>query len=211
MLALPAPASAATVTIASLQGNKRISPYNGQQVTVSGVVTAIRSTGSSRGYWIQDSVGDGNPATSEAVFAYTGSSTPSTKVGNMVTVRGNVSEYYPGGSSADGQSITELTQPQIQSTASTGNPLPAPWCSTPHRSPPPTPPAATSGTGLTDLPATLPAGERYTYVYQGNSQVLDHILTSPSLSSYDYDIDHINAEFADKASDHDPQVVRLIP
>ncbi|MGW3954353.1 endonuclease/exonuclease/phosphatase family protein [Streptomyces sp. NPDC004752] len=126
LLALPTPASAATVTIAAVQGGMRKSPYSGQDVTVSGIVTAIRSTGSSRGYWIQDPVGDGNPATSEAVFAYTGSTTPATKVGNKVTVRGRVSEYYPGGSSAGGQSLTELTQPQIQSTASTGNPLPAP-------------------------------------------------------------------------------------
>ncbi|RMB83925.1 endonuclease/exonuclease/phosphatase family protein [Streptomyces shenzhenensis] len=126
LLALPAPASAATVSIAAVQGSTRKSPYAGQDVTVSGIVTAIRSTGSSRGYWIQDPVGDGNPATSEAVFAYTGSTVPATKVGNKVTVRGRVSEYYPGGSSAGGQSLTELTQPQIQSTASTGNPLPAP-------------------------------------------------------------------------------------
>ncbi|MFF4759186.1 endonuclease/exonuclease/phosphatase family protein [Streptomyces sp. NPDC001292] len=126
LLALPAPASAATVTIATVQGSTRKSPYSGQTVTVSGIVTAIRSTGSSRGYWIQDPVGDGNPATSEAIFVYTGSSAPSTKVGNKITVRAVVSEYYPGGSSAGGQSLTELTQPQIQSTASTGNPLPAP-------------------------------------------------------------------------------------
>ncbi|MEU6610063.1 endonuclease/exonuclease/phosphatase family protein [Streptomyces shenzhenensis] len=126
LLALPAPASAATVSIAAVQGSTRKSPYAGQDVTVSGIVTAIRSTGSSRGYWIQDPVGDGNPATSEAVFAYTGSTAPATEVGNKVTVRGRVSEYYPGGSSAGGQSLTELTQPQIQSTASTGNPLPAP-------------------------------------------------------------------------------------
>ncbi|MFE7217041.1 endonuclease/exonuclease/phosphatase family protein [Streptomyces sp. NPDC057611] len=126
LLALPAPASAATATIAAVQGSTRKSPYNAQQVTVSGIVTAIRSTGSSRGYWIQDPVGDGNPATSEAIFAYTGSSAPSTKVGDKVTVKGTVSEYYPGGSTAGGQSLTELTQPQIQSTASTGNPLPDP-------------------------------------------------------------------------------------
>ncbi|MGW4733993.1 endonuclease/exonuclease/phosphatase family protein [Streptomyces shenzhenensis] len=126
LLALPAPASAATVSISAVQGSTRKSPYAGQDVTVSGIVTAIRSTGSSRGYWIQDPVGDGNPATSEAVFAYTGSTVPATEVGDKVTVRGRVSEYYPGGSSSGGQSLTELTQPQIQSTASTGNPLPAP-------------------------------------------------------------------------------------
>ncbi len=64
---------------------------------------------------------------------------------------------------------------------------------------------------LTDLPRTLPVAERYSYVFQGNSQVLDHILVSAALARafYQYDIVHINAEFADQASDHDPQVVRF--
>jgi predicted extracellular nuclease len=63
---------------------------------------------------------------------------------------------------------------------------------------------------LTDLPRTLPAGEQYTYVFQGNSQVLDHIMLSKPLTFFaDYDIVHINAEFAAQASDHDPQIVRL--
>ena len=66
-------------------------------------------------------------------------------------------------------------------------------------------------TGLTDLPATLPDAERYTYDFEGNSQVLDHILITPSLvsSGYSYDVVHVNSEFADQASDHEPQVVRL--
>jgi predicted extracellular nuclease len=71
-------------------------------------------------------------------------------------------------------------------------------------------------TALVDLPRTLPADERYTYVFEGNSQVLDHILLSPRLAkvrggrpAYDYDVVHTNAEFSDQDSDHDPQVVRL--
>jgi predicted extracellular nuclease len=69
----------------------------------------------------------------------------------------------------------------------------------------------TAGGALTDLPATLPIQERYTYDYQGNSEVLDHILLSPSLNgtAYKYDVVHINSEFADQLSDHDPQVVRI--
>lgn len=65
--------------------------------------------------------------------------------------------------------------------------------------------------GLTDLPATLPERNRYTYIYQGNGQVLDHILLSPRLADarYHYQIVHVNAEFVDQVSDHDPQVVRL--
>jgi len=70
------------------------------------------------------------------------------------------------------------------------------------------------GTGqLIDLPRTLPDSERYSYVFEGNSQVLDHILISPGLASrkYDYDVVHVNAEYADQVSDHDPQVARLRP
>ena len=65
---------------------------------------------------------------------------------------------------------------------------------------------------LTTLIDTLPPAERYSYVFEGNSQVLDQILVSnPLLSSFpvDYDPVHVNAEFADQASDHDPQVARL--
>ncbi|GIG60166.1 endonuclease [Longispora fulva] len=65
--------------------------------------------------------------------------------------------------------------------------------------------------GMTDLPSTLPDAERYSYVYEGNSQFLDHILVSPYLAakSYGYDVVHVNSEFAVQVSDHDPQIVRL--
>jgi uncharacterized protein len=74
------------------------------------------------------------------------------------------------------------------------------------------------GRRMLDLPRTLPASERYSYGYEGNSQVLDHILVSPGLTAapsgakqpaYEYDIVHTNSEFHDQDSDHDPQVVRL--
>lgn len=69
----------------------------------------------------------------------------------------------------------------------------------------------TGQTGLLDLPATLPVAQRFTYDFEGNSEVLDHILLSPELADgrYRYDVVHVNAEFADQLSDHDPQVVRL--
>jgi uncharacterized protein len=65
---------------------------------------------------------------------------------------------------------------------------------------------------LTTLMDTLAKAERYSYVFEGNSQVLDQILVSNTLLSsfpVDYDPVHVNAEFADQASDHDPQVARL--
>jgi predicted extracellular nuclease len=64
---------------------------------------------------------------------------------------------------------------------------------------------------LFNLMSALPQRERYAYVFEGNSQSLDHILISwPLLLALPvYDIVHVNAEFADQVSDHDPQVVRL--
>jgi predicted extracellular nuclease len=59
---------------------------------------------------------------------------------------------------------------------------------------------------------TLPANERYSYVFEGNSQVLDQILLSRNLYEhfpYTYDVVHVNSEFADQASDHEPAVVRI--
>ncbi|WP_225993771.1 endonuclease/exonuclease/phosphatase [Actinomadura rudentiformis] len=69
----------------------------------------------------------------------------------------------------------------------------------------------TRDTGLTDLPAALPPHERYTAIVGGNAQALDHILLSPSLrrGKHEFDIVHRAAEFADRAGDHDPAVVRL--
>jgi predicted extracellular nuclease len=73
-------------------------------------------------------------------------------------------------------------------------------------------------TALVDLPRTLPVNQRYSYVFEGNSQVLDQILISKALTiappgakypAVDYDIVHTNSEFHDQDSDHDPQVVRL--
>jgi predicted extracellular nuclease len=72
-----------------------------------------------------------------------------------------------------------------------------------------------SGFGATELidqPRTLPFAERYSYVFEGNSQVLDHILISRNLvRDSAYDIVHMNSEFPDQISDHDPQVIRLRP
>ncbi|WP_436841023.1 endonuclease/exonuclease/phosphatase family protein [Streptomyces niveus] len=109
--------------IHDIQGTTRISPQAGNSVTnVPGVVTAVRVTGS-RGFWIQDTAPDGDPATSEGVFVFTGSSAPQVKVGDSVVVSGKVTEYYPGGQSSGSQSLTELTAPTT-AVLSSGNPLP---------------------------------------------------------------------------------------
>ncbi len=65
---------------------------------------------------------------------------------------------------------------------------------------------------LTSLMNKLPKPERYSYVFEGNSQVLDQIVVSVNLLDVfpiEYDVVHVNSEFADQASDHDPQVARI--
>nr|WP_308405297.1 endonuclease/exonuclease/phosphatase family protein [Streptomyces sp. B93] len=109
-----------TVRVHDLQGTTRLSPFNGQTVTrVPGIVTGVRTTGS-RGYWIQEPQADADARTSEAVFVYTGSATPTVSVGDSVLVTGKVTEYYPSSTS---QSVTEITGP-TETVLSSGNPLP---------------------------------------------------------------------------------------
>lgn len=72
--------------------------------------------------------------------------------------------------------------------------------------------------GLTNTFYTLPPEARYSYIYNGGAQVLDHILVSPALSTmlYDFQPLHMNADFPAGwefdpmyirgGSDHDPVI-----
>ncbi|HEV2779997.1 MAG TPA: endonuclease/exonuclease/phosphatase family protein [Actinophytocola sp.] len=115
-----------TARIHEIQGGTRLSPLDGQQVSgVPGIVTAVRAFGSARGFWFQDPQPDADPATSEGLFAFTGSATPAVAAGDSVLVSGTVDEFYPDAppSSSVHQSTTELTNPQW-TIVSSGNPLP---------------------------------------------------------------------------------------
>ena len=67
--------------------------------------------------------------------------------------------------------------------------------------------------GWRNLIEDIPREDRYTFNYQGNSQVLDHIIVSPALAerSPEVDIVHVNADFNHdgRSSDHDPIVARF--
>ncbi|GAA4669771.1 endonuclease/exonuclease/phosphatase family protein [Streptomyces chumphonensis] len=118
------PAAATDVRIHDIQGDTRISPLVGRQVSdVSGVVTGVRPYGS-RGFWFQDPRGDGDPATSEGVFVFTGS-TPAVRPGDSVRVSGRVGEYYYGGTGSGNQSVTQISGADV-TVVSSGLPLPAP-------------------------------------------------------------------------------------
>src|SRR5207247_4813335 len=80
--------------IHDIQGAAHVSPLLRQTLgNVPGIVTAKRSNG----FNIQDPNPDADPATSEAVFVFTGSAPTSVTVGDSVRVKGTVSEFRPGG------------------------------------------------------------------------------------------------------------------
>lgn len=61
---------------------------------------------------------------------------------------------------------------------------------------------------LVNLVTTLPKNEQYTYIFEGNSQVLDQIFVSETLMGrlVEVDVVHVNSEYyyQDRLSDHDP-------
>ena len=72
---------------------------------------------------------------------------------------------------------------------------------------------AIKGTSLMDMVSTLPLDEQFTYIFEGNSQALDHILVSEAVADeiVDYEIIHVNTLFPsrDRLSDHDPQLLTV--
>ncbi|PSR18744.1 endonuclease [filamentous cyanobacterium CCP3] len=105
--------------IYTIQGAGHTSPLLGQQVSTMGIVTAVDSNG----FYLQDAVGDGNIATSDAIFVFT-SSAPTVAVGDELEVSGTVSEFTPGGVSTRNLSTTQLSGSLSITTLSSGNALP---------------------------------------------------------------------------------------
>lgn len=91
--ALACPAPTGTVTnIGAVQGSGAASPLVGQTVTVRGVVTGDFQAGLG-GLFIQEIAPDGDPATSDGLFVYTGSAPQAVSVGDVVQLGGTVREY----------------------------------------------------------------------------------------------------------------------
>jgi uncharacterized protein len=116
-----------SVAIHDIQGVKSktalaVSPYAGQVVQTSGIVTAITTSG----FFIQSANPDANPLTPEGVLVYagTGKVPASVVIGNLVQVSGTVATYPAV--TASHTPATEIEAPLTVSLLSTGNPLPAP-------------------------------------------------------------------------------------
>ncbi|WP_413165990.1 endonuclease/exonuclease/phosphatase family protein [Capilliphycus salinus ALCB114379] len=90
----------------------------GDTVVTTGIVTAVDSNG----FYLQDPSGDGNIATSDALFVFTGSN-PNVTIGDELQVEGTVAEFFPGDTDTRNLPTTQISNPTI-TTLSTGNPLP---------------------------------------------------------------------------------------
>lgn len=91
------------MTIPRVQGAGHLSPLVDQEVAVTGVVTAVTQDG----FYLQDPEGDGDPATSDGIFVFTGGPFP-TSAGDRLRVTGTVEEHVPGGSDTDNLTVTRL-------------------------------------------------------------------------------------------------------
>lgn len=107
--------------IPTIQGAGHASPLEGQIVTTDGIVTAVDSNG----FYLQDPAGDGDIATSDALFVFVGDD-PEVAVGDEVSVSGEVSEFTPGGPATGNLSTTQIASPSSVTVLSSGNGLPEP-------------------------------------------------------------------------------------
>jgi len=114
--AAPRAADPLELTIPEIQGSGLFTPYAGQTVQTTGIVTADFQTTRKKGFFLQDLVGDGDPATSDGIFIYY--RWVEVDAGDEIVITGQVSEYY---------SMTQISGVYGRITVlSKGNPLPAP-------------------------------------------------------------------------------------
>ncbi len=115
LLAVLVPVPAGSVEIWEIQGAGSASPLVGQVVTTSSnLVAAVGRSG----FFIRTPPdrSDGDPATSDGLFVYTGGD-PGVQVGDLVDVTGTVTEYH---------GMTEIAGSPTVSVISRGNTVPPP-------------------------------------------------------------------------------------
>ena len=96
-------------TIAQIQGAGATSPYNNVALITEGVVTHKVANG----YFLQDAGGDGNPATSDGLFVF---SNGAVNVGDLVRVRGTITELRPSNAPRTTTQMKEVTATTVLSS-----------------------------------------------------------------------------------------------
>jgi len=118
VLAAPAQAQP-VVTIMQIQGASQLSPYEGVNVTTTGVVTALAFNG----YYVQDPFGDGDDNTADGIFVFQFGGLPA--IGDTVMLTDTVTEFVPGGCGPGNLSTTQMSFPTLVNMGPI-NPMPAP-------------------------------------------------------------------------------------
>ena len=106
-------------TIMEIQGAGHESPLEGREVVTTGIVTAVDTNA----FYIQDPDGDGDIATSDGLFIFTGGA-PGVALGNLVQVTGTVSEFKRSTAPASELTVTQIAGPSDVTVLSSGNDLP---------------------------------------------------------------------------------------
>jgi predicted extracellular nuclease len=110
-----------STAIPVIQARGHFSPLTSRLVNVTGIVTAVARNG----FYLQEPIGDGDDATSDAVFVAT-SRPPSLSVGDEVRITGTVMEFIPGGPRSGNLPVTQISQPTPPVVLRRGQPLPSP-------------------------------------------------------------------------------------
>jgi predicted extracellular nuclease len=111
----PQAASAAARSIPQIQDSGHASPYVNTLQSTEGVVTLLAPNG----FYLQDPAGDGNPATSDGIFVFTGRP-PAISTGDRVGLSARVTEFDAGDAS---RTVTQLTGLSGLCVISRGNPV----------------------------------------------------------------------------------------
>ncbi|KAI7553959.1 DNase I-like protein [Hortaea werneckii] len=107
--------SASAITIAEINGDKFISPLNGQAVSdVSGLVTFKGPNG----FWMRSTKPDKDSKTSESIYVFGDSGLHSVEIGDIISLNGEVDEYR---SSDAYLYLTEITSPSEITVVSSNN------------------------------------------------------------------------------------------
>jgi uncharacterized repeat protein (TIGR01451 family) len=105
--------AASTLSIPQIQGSGTATPFAGQAVTTTGIVTALKANG----FFMQNPTPDADPNTSEGIFVFIGAA-PAVSIGDSVTVTGTATEFF---------GLTQLASGLTGVTVdSSGNSVPAP-------------------------------------------------------------------------------------
>ena len=106
--AVPVVGAGHLTPIYDIQGAGHISPEDGNSVVTQGVITAIGF----RALYVQDPNGDGDDATSDAIFVFD-FGFGSRSVGECVELDGSASKFISGGAATGNLSTTQMFAPDI--------------------------------------------------------------------------------------------------